>query len=115
MTATERKRNSRLVWFVPLAIILCSSLANFVGDMIFICFAYGPHAYFDQGVRIVKHKPYTLSTGAVLSDNLNFLGWFTDTVLWLGFVILFMYALVGVYEMFRRFPRGKNEVSNNIH
>jgi hypothetical protein len=102
MSTPEQKKNTRLIWFVPVAFIICGVLANVVGDMLFICMIYGPHAYFDEGLRIAKHKPYTLSTGAVLSTNLWSLGWFVDAILWLGFVILFMYALAGISAVFRR-------------
>ncbi|MDB6109045.1 MAG: hypothetical protein JWR69_795 [Pedosphaera sp.] len=63
-------------------------VANAVGDMLLICAVYGRDAYFKEGLRIVKHKPFTLSTGIVFSQKLDQLGWLLDTVLWLGFVFL---------------------------
>ena len=102
-TPDEKKWSTRLIWFVPVVFIVCGALANIVGDMLFICMVYGPRSYFDEGLRIEKHKPYTLSTGAVLSSNLGSLGWFIDVVLWLGFVILIMYLLSGISAVFKRF------------
>jgi len=92
MQTAGQKKSTRLIWFVPIVFIVCGALANIVGDMVFICMIYGPHAYFDDGLRIAKHKPYTFSTGTVLSTNLDFLGWFIDAILWLGFVVLCTYG-----------------------
>ena len=103
MSAPQQKKSTNSVWFLPVVVIVGGVLANFVGDMLFICILYGPHTYFGEGLRIAKHKPYTLSTGTVLSTNLASLGWFTDAVLWLGFVILFMYILKCVSRVLRRF------------
>jgi len=73
-----------------------------IGDMVLICMHYGSDAYFEQGLRIAKHKPYTLSTGVVLSSNLSTLGWFVDTCLWIGLVAASMYLLGGVASLFTR-------------
>jgi len=58
----------------------------------------------DQGLRIIKHKPFTLSTGVVLSEHLNELGWLLSTALWLGLTILFVWILARVFSAFGHGP-----------
>jgi hypothetical protein len=102
MQRPAKKKYDRLIWFVPPVALLCGALGNVVGDMILICAVYGRAAYFEQGLRIEKHKPYTLSNGVVLSNNLDSLGWFINTVLWLGLTILSLYILAGLFSLFKR-------------
>ena len=74
----DKKGYGRLGWLVVVPILLaCAALGNFLGDMILICAVYGRQAYFEQGLRVVKHKPFTLSTGVVLSQHLDELGSFS--------------------------------------
>jgi hypothetical protein len=76
------------IWlYLPVSLV-CGAVGDFLGDLLFICMQYGHRAYFDNGLRIAKHKPrYTLSTGIVLSENLTTLGWFLDCIIWLGLSI----------------------------
>src|SRR5260221_9267365 len=102
MPKPDKQKIGRLVWFVPPIALVCAVLGNLVGDMILICAVYGREAYFDHGLRIVKHKPFTLSTGVVLSEHLNELGWLLSAILWLGLTILFVWILTRVFSAFGR-------------
>ncbi len=73
--------------------LACAALGNFLGDMILICAVYGRQAYFEQGLRVVKHKPFTLSTGVILSQYLDELGFLIDAALWMGLTILSFWIL----------------------
>ena len=109
MPKPDKTRYGRLVWFVPPIMLVCAAVGTVLGDMILICAVYGWQAYFEQGMRIVKHKPFTLSTGAVLSQHLNELGFLIDTVLWLGLTILFVWILTGVASVCRHAREHCNE------
>jgi hypothetical protein len=102
MPKPDEQKIGRLVWFVPPIALVSAVLGNLVGDMILICAVYGPQAYFAQGLRIVKHKPFTLSTGVVLSEHLNEVGWLLSATLWLGLTILFVWILTRVFSAFGR-------------
>jgi len=96
---SDKLKYERFGWFVlPLAFV-CTLPATVIGDMILICWVYGPDAYFKQGLRLIKHKPSTLSTGVVLSSGLDQLSFVIISVLWAGFIILGMYLLMGLYSI----------------
>jgi hypothetical protein len=101
MPKPEKNRYGRLGWFVPPIMLACAALGNVIGDMILICGVYGRQAYFEQGLRIVKHKPFTLSTGVVLSQHLDEIGWLIDVVLSLGLTILCVWVLTRAATAFR--------------
>ena len=110
----KRQFNRRLVWCLPPVALVCAALGNFLGEMIFIFAVYGREAYFQRGLRIVKHKPFTLSTGIVLSNNLSFLCWLIDAVLWLVLIFLSMWILTGLVSMFpRRIQADRNQEHND--
>lgn len=100
MPRPDKQKYRRLVWFVPPIALVCAAVGTFLGDMILVCAVYGREAYFEQGLRIVKHKPFTLSTGVVLSGHLNALGWLIDTALWLGLTVLCVWLLTRVADAF---------------
>lgn len=110
----QGKKYKRLVWFIPPVALLCAAFGNFLGDMILICAIYGRAAYFDHGLRIAKHKPYTLSSGIVLSDYMDELGWLIDSTLWLGLTILFLYIISGIYSLFQRPPTSAEKINSQI-
>jgi hypothetical protein len=105
MPRPEKKKYDRLVWFVLPLMVMCAPVANAIGDMILVCVVYGPDAYFKDGLRVMQHKPFTLSTGAVLSQELGGLGWFIDTAVWLGLVFLSMCILGAIYTRIKRWRR----------
>ena len=78
----------RLVWFVPVCAFVCGPVANMIGDLFYICIRYGSDAYFEKGLRFVKHKPFTLSNGSILSNDAGFVVFLIDATLWIGFVLL---------------------------
>lgn len=84
----EKRKYEGLTWLAIVFIFLYMPISTALGDMILICVKYGSQAYFREGLRIVKHKPYTLSTGVTLSENLSFLGFLIGTGLWMLLVIL---------------------------
>ena len=111
MPGPEKKTYDRLVWFVPVLLFVCAPVANAIGDMVLVCAVYGPDAYFHHGLRVAKHKPFTLSTGAVLSKNLDVLGWVIDTALWLGLVLLSLTLLAGLYTHIKHWKRHRSKLA----
>lgn len=65
-----------------------SPISFMLGDMIFICAVYGSDAYFEDGLRLVKHKPETLSTGVKLSANRGTLEFFIVMAVWFSLICL---------------------------
>jgi len=77
-------------------------VSMYLGDMAFICLKYGRRAYFADGLRFVKHKPYTLSTGEVLPQDTGFFAWLVSVAIWLALTIAIVATLVGVSKLLRR-------------
>lgn len=98
---TNDRKKEFPIWVTVVVVFTCGVAANFLGDVIFVCLVYGPDAFFKQGVYIAKHKPYTLSTGAVLSDNLSTIGWALNGIIWIGLVIVTMLILTRLLERLR--------------
>ena len=103
MSSREQRRVGWIGWSVLPISLVAGALSMTLGDMLFICLKYGHRAYFEEGLPIVKHKPYTLSTGVVLSQNLATFAWLTDTVIWLALVISAVGLLVWLSSLSRRF------------
>jgi hypothetical protein len=66
-----------------------------LGDMAFICLEYGHNAYFAEGLRFIKHKPFTLSTGVVISDNLATFAFLLSAAIWLALSFCTVALLIG--------------------
>jgi hypothetical protein len=82
-----------LIFFLAL---VCAPIAVAVSDLLVICIAYGSNAYFRDGLRIVKYKPVTLSTGVEVPDRYATLGWMIAIIVWFLFVFLIRWALLGL-------------------
>lgn len=109
MSSTEQRRVGWIGWSVLPISLVAGALSMTLGDMLFICLKYGHRAYYEEGLRIVKHKPYTLSTGVVLSSNLATMAWLIDITIWLALVISAVGLLMRLSSLSRRF-RGQPTV-----
>jgi hypothetical protein len=91
-----------ITWSVLPILFVAGALSMPLGDMAFICLKYGHNAYFAEGLRFIKHKPFTLSTGVVISENLATLAWLLSTVIWLALSIGAVGTLIGLSSFLRR-------------
>jgi hypothetical protein len=67
--------------------------------MVFICLKYGRRAYFKEGLRFIKRKPYTLSNGVVFSQDQVLFLWLVSIVIWLALIIGTVAVLVAVSNL----------------
>jgi hypothetical protein len=91
-----------ITWSVLPVLLVAGALSMPLGDMAFICLKYGHNAYFTEGLRFIKHKPFTLSTGVVISDNLATLAWLLSTAIWLALTIGVVALLISLSSLMRR-------------
>lgn len=103
MGSKETERVGWIGWTTFVIGILAMGISMQLGDMVFICLKYGQRAYFTEGLRFVKHKPYTLSNGVVLTQDAGTLPWLASVVIWLGFIVGTAALLAGGARLFRRF------------
>ena len=89
-------------WIILPIAFVAMGVSMYLGDMAFICLKYGHRAYFVEGLRFIKHKPYTLSNGEILSQDTEFLAWLASVVIWLALTIAIVAILVGVSRLLRR-------------
>lgn len=82
--------------------VIATGVSMYLGDVIFICLKYGRHAYFVEGLRFIKHKPYTLSTGEVLSQGVGSLIWLLSIAIWLTIIVSTAFLLIIASRLFRR-------------
>jgi len=71
-------------------------------NLCLVCWVYGGHAYFHDGIRVVKGKPIRFSNGELaptLPDMVTGFGAFIITVFGLTFLLL---ALVRLYDRYFR-------------
>jgi len=91
-----------ITWSLLPILFVAGALSMTLGDMAFICLKYGHNAYFAEGLRFIKHKPFTLSTGVIISNNLATLAMLLDTAIWLGLSIGAVALLIGLDSLLRR-------------
>src|SRR5580765_7954349 len=102
MAVTEMRHPRWITWsLLPIALI-AGAISIPLGDMAFICLKYGQRAYVTEGLRFVKHKPYTLSTGEVLSQDVGSLAWLVSTAIWLLLIFATVIALTRLSALFSR-------------
>src|SRR5690242_10279792 len=93
-----------ITWSVLPILYVVGQLSMPLGDMAFICLKYGHNAYFAEGLRFIKHKPFTLSTGVVISNNLATLAGLLSAAIWLALSFCAVGLLIGLNSLLRR-PR----------
>jgi hypothetical protein len=92
----------RWIGWITLPIgMIAAGVSMILGDMLFICLKYGRHAYFDEGLRFIKHKPYTLSNGLELSQDMGSLVWIVSVAIWLAIIVGTVAVLVGISKLLR--------------
>ena len=91
-----------ITWSVLPIFYVVGALSMPLGDMAFICLKYGHNAYFAEGLRFIKRKPFTLSTGVVLSQNLATLAMLLSTAIWLALSFCTVALLIGLHSLLRR-------------
>jgi hypothetical protein len=91
-----------ITWSVLPILLGAGVISMSLGDMAFICLKYGHNAYFTEGLRFIRHKPFTLSTGVVISDNLATLAWLLSTAIWLALSVGAVGSLIGLSSLLRR-------------
>jgi hypothetical protein len=80
-----------------LAVFVCMFLGVFIADSLAVIIAFGPHAYFADGVRIINWRNGILSNGG----NLPFALEFARRSLWFFFGLV----LIGLSEFLAGFLR----------
>lgn len=68
------------------AALVTSFFAAYVADAIFVIFAFGPHAFFIDGLRVVDWKHGVLSTGAKIPPVRDFVRGFSTFPIWIAFI-----------------------------
>ena len=102
MPARDTRPVGWIGWSVlPIGIIAAGASLH-LGDMAFICLKYGHRAYFAEGLRFIKHKPYTLSNGVVFSVDQGFPVWLVSIAIWLALIVGTVSLLVAVSALLRR-------------
>jgi hypothetical protein len=109
----EKKSYPGRSWLIGFSIFVYAPLGRVLGDMLFICAIYGREAYFDKGLYIIKHKPFTLSTGPVLSENLSTLCALLEAVIWISLVLLTVAVLDRLYPLVKSLTRRKNTTARD--
>ena len=104
MSATDTTHPRWISWVILPVALIAMGVSMYLADMVFICVKYGRRAYFDEGLRFIKHKPYTLSNGVVFSQDQGFVVWLISIAIWLALSIATVAVLVGVSKIFRKTP-----------
>jgi hypothetical protein len=68
------------------AALVTSFFAAHVADAIFVVCAFGPHAFFIDGLRVADWKHGVLSTGAKISSVPNLIRGFLTLPVWISFI-----------------------------
>jgi len=68
------------------AALVTSFFAAYVADAVFVIFAFGPHAFFIDGLRVTDWKHGVLSTGAELPLVKNLVRGFLTFPFWIAFI-----------------------------
>lgn len=68
------------------AALVASFFAAYVADAIFVICAFGPHAFFIDGLRVTDWKHGVLSTGAKISTVPNLIRGFSTFPIWIAFI-----------------------------
>jgi hypothetical protein len=68
------------------AALVTSFFAAHVADAVFVIFAFGPHAFFVDGLRVTDWKHGVLSTGAELAAIPNLIRGFLTLPIWIAFI-----------------------------
>ena len=101
--STRDTTHPRWIGWVTLPVaFIAMGVSMYLGEMVFICLKYGQRAYFTEGLRFVKHKPYTLSNGVVFSQNEGSLVWLISIAIRLAMIIGTVAVLVSVSRLFRK-------------
>jgi hypothetical protein len=112
MTKQEKIDNKLATWtFLP-CILICVPLAGAIAEFIFICIVYGRDAYLRDGLRIVKFKPYTLSTGVIISDNLGTLAWAIFVFVFFGMSCVTLKIAQVLYARVKRHNKSKDRADH---
>ena len=89
-------------WVILPVAFVAMGVSMYLSDIVYICLKYGRRAYFEEGLRFVKHKPYTLSNGVVFSQDQGFVVWLISIVIWLALTIGTVAVLAGVSNLLRK-------------
>jgi hypothetical protein len=102
MSSKDTREVPWIGWVTLPVAFVATPVAVYLGDMLFICLKYGHRAYFAEGLRFIKHKPYTLSNTVVLSQDAGFLAWLVSAAIWVALIVATVSVLVAMSALFRR-------------
>ena len=102
MSTRDTSHPRWISWVVLPVGFLAIVPSTYLGDMVYICLKYGRQTWFAEGLRFVKHKPCTLSTGVVLSQNQDFVVWLVSAIIWLALIVGTVAVLVAISNLFRK-------------
>jgi hypothetical protein len=93
------------------AALVTSFFAAHVADSVFVICAFGPHAFFIDGLRVTDWKHGVLSTGAQLPTVPNLIRGFLMFPFWIAFIAIseFCAGFLGSFLMHR--PRWMSAVT----
>jgi hypothetical protein len=95
-----------IAWILFLAVVV--KLVQPLSDALLVFWVYGKAAYFQQGIRVIKHKPTTFSNGARSPDFPDIVtGFAIFFITVFGLSLLLIYGL-RLYEKYfsRQTPKG---------